>query len=285
VTISRRIARPLLASIFIAEGWDAIRNPDGKAKSVTPRTQPPMADPPFVPEDSLRLVRVNGIVQVSGGVLLAIGKYPRLAALALMVSIAPTTYAGHRFWQETDDEIRAQQRIQLLKNLGLLGGLIYAVLDTEGAPSLGWRTRQGVRGMASSVTAAWPTLADDAHQTPSKVAEVSRTAGRRARKAAKAASRQANVAGDVARQANEAASNIAKSGIVFASPYIRHANESALDATGGALDVVAPHISAGFERVGELLEEARDVAGPFVSAGIERAEELLARGSDHLSLD
>jgi hypothetical protein len=231
------------------------------------------------------LVRVNGIVQVSGGVLLAVGKYPRLAALALMGSIAPTTYAGHRFWQETDVEVRAQQKIQLLKNLGLLGGLILAVLDTEGAPSLGWKARRGVRGVASSVTAAWPALADDAHQSQSKVADVSRKAGRRAQKAAKAASRRAKAPGGAVRQANEAASNIAKSGLVLASPYIRHANEGALDAAEGALDVVGPHISAGFERVGELLEEARDVAGPFISAGIERAEELLARGSDHLSLD
>ena len=179
VSISRRIARPLLASIFIAEGWDAIRNPNGKAKPVAPRSQPPIAGQSVVPEDSLSFVRVNGAVQVSGGVLLAIGKYPRLAALILMGSIAPTTYTGHRFWQETDDEIRGQQKIQLLKNLGLLGGLIYAVLDTEGAPSLGWRARRGVRGLASSVNAALPELADDAHQSPSKAADVSRKVGRR----------------------------------------------------------------------------------------------------------
>jgi uncharacterized membrane protein YphA (DoxX/SURF4 family) len=285
VSISRRVARPLLASIFIAEGWDAIRNPNGKGKPVAPRSQPPMAGQSVVPEDSLSFVRVNGAVQVSGGILLAIGKYPRLAALILMGSIAPTTYTGHRFWQETDDEIRGQQKIQLLKNLGLLGGLIYAVLDTEGAPSLGWRARRGVRGLASSVNAALPALADDADQSPSKAADVSRRVGRRARKTAKAATRRAIAAGGVARQANESASNIAKSGLVLASPYVRHANEGALDAAEGALDVVAPHISAGFERVGELLEEARDVAGPFVSAGIERAEELLARGSDHFSPD
>jgi uncharacterized membrane protein YphA (DoxX/SURF4 family) len=274
-----------LASIFIAEGWDAIRNPDARAKPVKPRTQPLMAGQPVTPEDSLRQVRVNGIVQVSGGVLLAIGKCPRLAALTLMGSIAPATYTGHRFWQETDEELRSQQKIRLLKNLGLLGGLIFAVLDTEGAPSLAWKARRGVRGVASSVTAAWPTLAEDAHQSPSKVSDVSRKAGRRAQKAAKVATRRANAAGGVALQANEAASNVAKSGLALASPYIRHANEGALNAAEGALDVVGPHISAGFERVGELLEEARDVAGPFVSAGIERAGELLARGSDRLSVD
>lgn len=285
MSISRRIARPLLASIFIAEGWDAIRNPEGKARPVKLPSQPPTAGQPVVPDDSPTWVRVNGMVQVSGGVLLAIGKNPRLAALALMGSIVPTTYAGHRFWEESDDVIRAQQRTQLLKNLGLLGGLILAVVDTEGAPSLGWRARRRVRGVASSVTAALPALADDAHQSPSKVADAGRRAGRRGQRAAKAARRRAKAAPGLARQANEVASNVAKTGYVLASPYIRHANANALDAADGALEVAGPLVSAGIERVGEMLEEARDVAGPLVSAGIERAGGLLAQASDHVSHD
>ena len=36
VSISRRIARPLLASIFIAEGWSAIRNPNTAGKALEP---------------------------------------------------------------------------------------------------------------------------------------------------------------------------------------------------------------------------------------------------------
>jgi uncharacterized membrane protein YphA (DoxX/SURF4 family) len=271
-----------LASIFIAEGWDAIRNPDSKGAPGTTRAQTPMAGQPET-GDSLTIVRVNGFVQVGGGVLLGLGKYPRLAALALIGSIAPTTYTGHRFWLETDEETRAQQRIQLLKNLGLLGGLILAALDTEGAPSLGWKARRSVRGVASSVTAAWPASADASHQSVSKVADAGQKAGRRAKKAAKAAALRANAAAGVALQANAAASDVAKSGLLLASPYIRQANDGALDMAEGALHTAGPAISAGIERVGELLEEARDIAGPFVSAGIERAEELLARGSDHLS--
>ena len=46
------------------------------------------------------LVRVNGAVQVGAGVFLAIGKFRRPAAFALIGSIIPTTYAGHRFWEE-----------------------------------------------------------------------------------------------------------------------------------------------------------------------------------------
>ena len=284
MSLFRRIARPLLASIFIAEGWDALRNPGGKPAPGKTRAQPPPADQ-LVTEDSLTIVRVNGFVQVGGGVLLGLGKYPRLAALALIGSIAPTTYAGHRFWREEDEQLRSEQRIQLLKNLGLLGGLILAALDTEGAPSLGWKARRSVRGVASSVTSAWPASADASHQSVINVAGAGQKAGRRAKNAAKAAALRANAAAGVALHANAAASDVAKTGLQLASPYIRQANDGALDAAEGALHTAGPVISAGIERVGGLLEEARDIAGPFVSAGIERAEEFLARGSDHLSPD
>jgi hypothetical protein len=68
-----------------------------------------------------------------------------LAALALIGSIVPTTYAGHRFWEESDDVAKQQQLTHFLKNLGLLGGLILAAVDTEGAPSISWRAKRRAR--------------------------------------------------------------------------------------------------------------------------------------------
>ena len=40
----------------------------------------------------------------------------------------PTTYAGHAFWNEVDDEDRNRQQIQFLKNLAVLGGLLSVAL-------------------------------------------------------------------------------------------------------------------------------------------------------------
>jgi hypothetical protein len=229
---------------------------------------------------------LNGIVQVSGGILLAIGKFPRLAAVALIGSIVPTTYAGHRFWEEADDEMRAQQKIQLLKNLGLLGGLIFAAVDTEGAPSVAWKTRRRVRQVASSVTEGRAVSDGHAHQATSRAAHMSRKAGRRANRAAKLASRRTSaVAADAARQASETATNAAKTGVLLASPYLRQANEDTLDAAEGALDLAGPYISAGLERAGELVEGALDVAGPYISAGLDRAGKLLARVPEDTSVD
>jgi uncharacterized membrane protein YphA (DoxX/SURF4 family) len=68
-------------------------------------------------------------VQVLGGALLALGVAPRLSALALAGSLIPTTLAGHSYWAVQDPAARKQQRIQFHKNLAMIGGLLFAVLD------------------------------------------------------------------------------------------------------------------------------------------------------------
>ena len=88
------------------------------------------------------LVKVNAGVQVGAGILLTLGKWRRLSALLLIGSVLPTTWAGHRFWEHEDPEEREQQRMQFLKKLAMLGGLILELVDSEGAPSLGWRARR-----------------------------------------------------------------------------------------------------------------------------------------------
>ena len=139
MSLSRTIARPLLAAVFISDGWDAIRNPSGQVKQAEPVLLSIADKVSVLPQDAETLVRMNGAVMVGAGTLMALGKFRRLAALALIGSIIPSTYAGHRFWEEEDEATKAQQRIHFLKNLGLLGGLILEAFDTEGAPSLRWR--------------------------------------------------------------------------------------------------------------------------------------------------
>ena len=148
MTITRRFARPLLAAPFVSGGVDTLRNPAPrveKAETVAPQ----IAERLPVPDRTDQLVKLNAIVQVVAGGLLSVGRLPRLAAAALTASLVPTTLAGHRFWEEEDASRRAQQQIHFLKNVGLVGGLVLAVFDTEGAPSLGWRTRRAARRVRS----------------------------------------------------------------------------------------------------------------------------------------
>ncbi|HEY0401480.1 MAG TPA: hypothetical protein VGD09_05640, partial [Blastococcus sp.] len=79
-----------------------------------------------------------------------LGRLPRLTALALSASVVPTTLAGHRFWEHTDPTERFGQISNFLKNAGLFGGLLLAVVDTEGKPSVGYRARRAAHEVAES---------------------------------------------------------------------------------------------------------------------------------------
>lgn len=140
MSLTRRIARPLLAAVFVSSGIDTLRNPGPRVARAEPLT-PKLTESLPLPDDTEQLVKVNAGVQVVAGVLLALGRCPRLAAAALAGSLVPTTLAGHPFWDEDDPAARAGQQTQFLKNLGLLGGLVLAMFDTEGEPSIAWRTR------------------------------------------------------------------------------------------------------------------------------------------------
>jgi putative oxidoreductase len=151
MTVIRLLARPMLASMFVMGGVDALMHASakvGKAEKVTDQV-PTLADkiaPGLpVPTDPATLVRINGGVQVVAGLALATGRAPRLSALALAASLAPTTYAGHPFWEEKDKATRATQRIQFFKNISMMGGLLLAAVDTEGKPGVAWRARRAAR--------------------------------------------------------------------------------------------------------------------------------------------
>jgi uncharacterized membrane protein YphA (DoxX/SURF4 family) len=150
MTLLQRLARPMLAGMFIAGGIDAVRHPSSKAPKAEPVVGG-LADQLGERIGTEELVRINGAVQVGAGVALALGVFPRPASLLLAASVVPTTLAGHPFWQEADPAARAQQRIHFLKNVAMLGGLILAAADTGGRPSVPWQARRAVGHAAVQV--------------------------------------------------------------------------------------------------------------------------------------
>jgi len=144
MNLIRRVARPMLAAIFVGGGIDTLRDPKPRVERARVVTSK-LAEALGLPDNPEQMVKINAGVQFVAGLLLAIGKLPRVAALALAGSIVPTTLAGHRFWEETEPSTRAQQRSHFLKNLGILGGLLLAAVDTAGKPSLSWRAKRAVK--------------------------------------------------------------------------------------------------------------------------------------------
>ena len=151
MTLTRILARPMLSSMFVVGGANAVRNADALAIRAKPvadkvvalaKRAAPQAP---IPTDPKTLVRANGAVQVAGGLMLAAGKAPRLSALVLLGSLVPSTLATHRYWEELDPQAKAEQKTLFFKNASAAGGLLLAAVDTEGKPGLMWRARRAAQ--------------------------------------------------------------------------------------------------------------------------------------------
>ncbi|MCI2418654.1 DoxX family protein [Saccharopolyspora sp. K220] len=155
----RRLARPMLAAVFIYGGIGVLRDTPSHAKAAAPlleKTTGPIKDslPERLPTDPETLVRIDAAVKIGAGTLLALGKFPRLAALLLAGSIVPTTLVGHAFWEIDDPEKRADQQVHFIKNIGLLGGLLITAVDTGGKPSVGYRAKRRAHEVAAQTKRA-----------------------------------------------------------------------------------------------------------------------------------
>jgi uncharacterized membrane protein YphA (DoxX/SURF4 family) len=147
----------MLASSFIIGGINALKNADAmadRAEPVTDKLEPMIdkASPVPLKLTSKQMVIANGLIHVVAGSMLAMGKAPRLSAFALAATIVPTTFGGHRFWEEPDPRARANQQNHFMKNVSMTGGLILAAVDTEGKPSVAWRAKRTARKAATAAS-------------------------------------------------------------------------------------------------------------------------------------
>lgn len=149
MSLSRLIARPMIAAgiIYLAQG--ALRDPASRAPSaakVTDKVVPAAkkAGVP-IPEDTETLVRINAGVQIGGALALATGRAPRLGASLIAGSLVPTTVAGHQFWAESDPAAKKTHTMQFFKNLALAGAMIIVAGDTDGKPGVAWRARRAAK--------------------------------------------------------------------------------------------------------------------------------------------
>lgn len=173
MTLLRAAARTMLASYFIASGVKALRNPEPLVPAAEPladkvvpfiKQYAPEQVAGFIPEDAKTLVRVNGAIQVAGGLALATGRGRRLGSLLLAGSLIPSTAAKHPFWSRQDPDEKALDRAHFLKNVSLLGGVLLAAGDTEGKPSLAWRAQKGGHAIGKTTSKTSDRLAKKAGQ-------------------------------------------------------------------------------------------------------------------------
>ncbi|BBY66689.1 hypothetical protein MHEL_49320 [Mycolicibacterium helvum] len=150
----------MLAAVFIGQGFEALKSPKPAAEAARPTLEglQKLPDPvgSGVPSDPETFARITAAVQIGGGLLLASGRLPRLASAALAATVIPANLGAHMFWDEPDQQLKAEKRRAFLTDLSLLGGLIIASADTAGKPSLGWRGRRAARKVSDAVSAGLP---------------------------------------------------------------------------------------------------------------------------------
>lgn len=289
MSLSRTVARPLLASIFLVGPIYALRNSSGTAKKAEPVTDPLVqlaqrAGIPL-PKDPETLVKINAGVQITAGLCLATGRFPRLASAVLATSLVPTTVAGHAFWNETDPDARRAQQLQLAKNLSLLGALIIAAGDTDGKPGVAWMAKHAA-GDAKLRLGHAATTAKLEGKVAALEAEVGAgtlgasvgsallAAGQHAKEAIKDAAHQAatsDTTQNLAERAGDLASNLADTAREKGPVVAARASALASNLADTAKERGPVVAAAARDHAASFAETAREEAGPIVAQWSDQA--------------
>jgi putative oxidoreductase len=118
--LTRAAGRALIAGIFVYSGYGMFNNAERYAKSAAEAL-------PMLPEEPT-LARAQGATMMMAGSTLALGILPKLSARILALAMIPNTYVGHPFWKAKPED-RRPQLVHFLKNVGLIGGLLYISAD------------------------------------------------------------------------------------------------------------------------------------------------------------
>lgn len=140
--LTRLIARPLLAAWFVTEGVDAVRRPAEhveRMRQAWRRLATRVEGLPEVPSpDVLRtVVKAHGAATAAAGLMLALGKAPRLSALALAALTVPVAAAD----APSRAQLTAGAERSFVRDLGMVGGALLAATDRGGRPSVAWRVQ------------------------------------------------------------------------------------------------------------------------------------------------
>ncbi|MEJ5928262.1 DoxX family protein [Corynebacterium sp. H128] len=161
----RKIARPMLASAFVASGADMVMNTEqhregtkemlAKLRAVIPNEYAQ-----YIPKDPDTVTKALGGTQAASASLLALGKAPRLTSAALAAITIPSMLSRYAFWETQDAKEKQERRNGLITNTALLGGLMIASADTQGKPGLAWRAEHASKTANKKIQAALPTKSE-----------------------------------------------------------------------------------------------------------------------------
>ncbi|MCT2175509.1 DoxX family membrane protein [Dietzia cinnamea] len=280
----RRLARPMLATVFVIDGVETLRNPQTHVADAAPlvdKTAPLVekgeqavnekvsTSVPPVPKDTETLVKALAGVKIGAGALFALGKAPRLSALALTAAHVPSAISRHAFWMESDPAARSRKTTGLATDVALLGALLLASVDTAGQPGLAWRARKA----GDTVAAKLPGAKAESAAAGAAIAGVAHSVADQARGAADTIRDKApEVAETVREKAPEVADQVREQATGVAGAVREKAPEVAGRLRGRA--------AAARDQAAPIAAQVRDAAVPVAAEVRGRADAAARVASD-----
>lgn len=161
----RKIARPMLASVFVIDGVQTVLNPAGAKESADSvlkqlRAATPRQYRAFLPKDPETAAQIVGGVKAGAASLFALGKAPRTAAALLTATSAASLLGRNAFWETDDADEKSRRKAGALTDLALTGGVLLASVDTAGKPDMKWRAQNAAKVARKNVQQALPTQSE-----------------------------------------------------------------------------------------------------------------------------
>lgn len=185
MNLLRAAGRAALASVFIAQGVKAVKNPDALVSATEPlaerfvpfaQAKLPGAIGAYVPEDPKSIVRLSGVAAIAGGLGMATGLAPKAGGFLAAASMIPQL-------ADADPRQASDRKAALgdfITKLALAGAALVVSQDTRGRPSLYWRAGDSAARLGQSASRAVVSASSDVER-----------AGKRARRRAERAARRA----------------------------------------------------------------------------------------------
>jgi len=119
------IGRILLTLIFFMSGLHKITDWESSAGYMASKGMPAVSF----------FLGMAIILEIGGGLSVLLGYKARLGALALIIFVIPATFLFHNFWAMPAEQQQIQM-ILFMKNLAMIGGLLFVVAFGAGQISL-----------------------------------------------------------------------------------------------------------------------------------------------------
>ena len=121
-------ARVLLSLIFILSGFSKLTGLAGTTGYIASTGLP-------MPEV---LAVASGLLELLGGLALAVGFKARISGAALAVFTLLASLLFHNFWAMPPEQVMVNQ-LMFMKNLAIVGGLLLVIVHGAGAASVDTR--------------------------------------------------------------------------------------------------------------------------------------------------